>query len=454
MRFRKKLAFLYIVIIMMPPLIFGLSTASINNRIITTLKTEFLGGNEFFENQTEHRFINDYKKTLNESITLATDTEYLQLIFNNYRDLSEITITDNDVLIYQNSKVIQTKRVMLSDSLTFETDAHYIEAHIVYPEFTAPERIFRKIFFERAIISLVFYLLLHSIFILVVTKRTLTDSKKLTDIANNIGQGNYDFEFDTSRKDEIGDVYKAFDNMRNSLLTYENNRKELITNISHDLKTPIATIKGYVTGINDGLASTPEKMDKYLNIIYNNTMHLDELINDLFLYSKLDVDQLNFDFKPLHFDKYIDYYIDELKLDLEEKNIDVKWEIPSIDDCIILGDGFRLKRVLNNIVSNAQKHFNKTNNILSFNLTKENNKLLLCITDNGKGIPPEHIDQIFDRFYRADASRNTSTGSSGLGLAIVKQIVEKHSGSLSVVSRLNHYTKITIALPLLGENHG
>jgi len=453
MSYKKKLVILYVFIIVTPLLIFGLTTASMNKRVITTLNNEVIGDHETIGNQTSHRLIREYKKALEQSPNLVKNLDFLELLFNRYKDLTRLQVIDDDQIVYDNKRSIDSDKLILNETFVFSTEQSEIQVLIEYLEFIPPEKLFRDIFVERIMISLIIYLILHGIFIYWVIKSTLPDTKQLTDIANNISHGHYDFEFDTSRKDEIGDVYKAFDNMKISLQTYENNRKELITNISHDLKTPIATIKGYVTGINDGLASTPEKLNKYLNIIYNNTMHLDELINDLFLYSKLDVNQIDFDFKPIHFDKYIDYYIDELKLDLEEKNIGVKWQMPNLKNTIILGDGFRLKRILNNIVSNSQKHFNKTNNILSFKLSEDEKGLVLEITDNGKGISEEVLNQIFDRFYRADASRNTNMGSSGLGLAIVKQIVEKHNGSISAISKYNYYTKVSIHLPLLGENH-
>jgi len=453
MSYKKKLIILYVFIIVTPLLIFGLTTASMNKRVITTLNNEVIGNHDVIGNQSSHRLIREYKKALEQSPNLVVNLDFLELLFNRYKDLTRLKVTEDNQIIYDNNRSIDSDKLILNEIFDFSTEHSDIQIIVEYLEFIPPEKLFKDIFVERILISLLVYLILHGVFIYWVIKSTLPDTKQLTEIANNISHGHYDFEFDTSRKDEIGDVYKAFDNMKISLQTYENNRKELITNISHDLKTPIATIKGYVTGINDGLASTPEKLNRYLNIIYNNTMHLDELINDLFLYSKLDVNQVDFDFKPIHFDKYIDYYIDELKLDLEEKNIGIKWQMPTLKNTIILGDGFRLKRILNNIVSNSQKHFNKTNNILSFKLSEDEKGLVLEITDNGKGISEEVLNQIFDRFYRADASRNTNMGSSGLGLAIVKQIVEKHNGSISAISKYNHYTKVSIHLPLLGENH-
>ncbi len=449
MSYRKKLIALYSVIIIIPMLVFGLSALSMNRGVMSEVKDRF----RFFEgsdNSSNHRYIRDYKISIAEYPGLALNKDYNDLLFDVYPDLVDSTITLDNKIIYQHSVVSEDNTEIFQQTHEVETDLGLITISFKYHQGDISDSIFKKIFVDRLLISFIVYLLLHAVFLYVLFKNTLPDTIKLTEVANKISEGNYDFEVDVSRDDEIGDVYKAFDNMRESLKIYENNRKDLITNISHDLKTPIATIKGYVTGINDGLASTPEKLDKYLNIIYNNTIHLDELINDLFLYSKLDVDQADFDFKPLHFDKFIDYYIDELKLDLEEKNIVVNWKMPDLNQNTILADGFRLKQVLNNIVSNAQKYFDKDTKVITFNLHHTNQNLVLDISDNGKGINEEQLNHIFERFYRGDASRNTNMGSSGLGLAIVKQILDKHNGTISASSHVGESTTITITLPLEG----
>lgn len=455
MSYKKKLVLMYVFVIVIPLLIFGISAFSINNKIVSIAKRQFPNTEEYVSNHN-HRYFRDYSITIGEYPDLALNTDYNDLLFYRYADLLDLTITLDNQIIYQNSNdygIIEDIETTYQEH-HLETPNGQITIAFSHIKKVTPELMFRKVFLERILISLMVYFILHFLFLYIMLKSFLPDTKRLTAVANHISEGHYNFEVDVSRNDEIGEVYKAFDNMRKSLQLYENNRKELITNISHDLKTPIATIKGYVNGIKDGLASTPEKKEKYLSIIYNNTVHLDNLINDLFLYSKLDIDKIDFDFKPLNLDKYIDYYIDELKLDLEEKGIDIIWELPKTSSAQILGDGFRLRQALDNLVSNAVKHLDKSNKQILFSVTSDENTATLKIKDNGKGIKQEHLNHIFERFYRSDASRNTHSGSSGLGLAIVKQIIEKHNGQIKATSTYGECTTIEIILPLKGEHHG
>jgi len=452
MSYKKKLIAIYMFVVLIPLFIFGASVASINTKVVSIAKNQF-PSSYLMDNDLIHRYLRDYEITIGQYPDLADNNDYLDLLFNRYNDLMDIKIFLDDNLIYENNRTPKFENIPIEHSTIIETDNGTYALHLTYAKRVAPESMFRPVFLERALTSIVIYILLHFIFMYVLIKRALPDTQKLTDVANNISQGNYDFEVDVSRSDEIGEVYKAFDNMRESLQIYENNRKELITNISHDLKTPIATIKGYVTGIKDGLASSPEKQEKYLNIIYNNTLHLDNLINDLFLFSKLDVNQVEFNFKPLNLNKFVDYYVDELNLDLEEQGIQVHWLMPDIQKKIN-ADGFRLRQVLENLVNNSVKHFDKAEKHLYFNLIETPDTLRLKISDNGKGIKEEHLDHIFNRFYRVDASRNTTSGSSGLGLAIVKQMIEKHNGFIEVESVYGQSTSITLVFPIEGEKHG
>lgn len=454
MSYKKRIVLLYFLAVLIPLLVFGLTVKSMNNKVISVFNSEFPDTEFNLKNNSIHRYVREYETTISDYPSLAKSSEYNDLLFGKYQDIKFVEVLIDQEVVYSNSKEEANSEDLIDSSFDFETEIGIINLSIKHPEVFSTEALFKRIFMERTILSLIVYISLHVLFLLIIMKKTIPDTKRLTDIADSISKGNYDIELDIKRRDEIGDMYRAFDNMKVSLETYENNRKELIANISHDLKTPIATINGYVTGIQDGLASSPEKLDKYLNIIVNNTKHIDGLINDLFLYSKLDVDQAEFNFKPVHFDKFIDYYIDELKLDLEEQNINIEWTMPELKNSIVMTDGFRMRQVANNIINNAVKHMDKEIKLLKFHVSCTKNYLTFKIEDNGRGIPEEQLVHIFERFYRGDASRNTIMGSSGLGLAIVKQIVEKHNGTIYAESILGQSTTVTICLPLEGDIDG
>lgn len=290
---------------------------------------------------------------------------------------------------------------------------------------------------------------------LVVSKSIINPLETLKAAALEIKNGNLDFEIKSISKDEIGEVCSAFEDARHRLkesdelkLQYENNRKELIANISHDLKTPITAIKGYVEGIKDGVADTPEKLDRYVNTIYNKTVYLDKLIDELFIFSKLDLNKMSFNFEEIDMEKYLMDCSEELQFDLEEQGISLKYtESRKMDSPLIVqGDREKLKRVIMNIVGNSIKYMDKDYGIIEILLKDKGNTAEIEIKDNGRGIPEENISMIFNKFYRAEPSRNTLTGGSGLGLAISKLIIEEHGGRIWAESKLNTSTSIHFTL--------
>jgi signal transduction histidine kinase len=274
-----------------------------------------------------------------------------------------------------------------------------------------------------------------------------------------IKQGNLEFAVKSPSRDEIGEVCGAFEEMRLKLrdsigqqLQVEENRKELISNISHDLKTPITSIKGYVEGILDGVADSPEKMDKYIRTIYAKAVDMDRLIDDLFLFSKLDLKSLPFNFERTDIIKFFRDCSDELRLDFESRGVDFSLET-ELQSVFVAVDREKLKRVIMNILDNSVKYMDKGDGKICIRLTDTGESVRIAISDNGRGIGAEELPRIFDRFYRADPSRNTSTGGSGLGLAIAKQIVEGHGGTIRAESEPGRGTSMFIMLRKL-ENIG
>lgn len=270
--------------------------------------------------------------------------------------------------------------------------------------------------------------------------------------AYEIKEGNLDFQIKDDSKDEIGELNRAFEEMRARLkhsldkqIQYENNRKELISNISHDLKTPITSIKGYIEGIRDGVADTPEKMEKYINTIYNKAVDIDRLIDELFLYSKLDLNRLPLNLTPISLGKYLEDIIEELRFDLEKQQLLIDYIHPE-ESVEVMADGKQLKRVMVNIIENAVKYMDKPNGRVMVRLDVEGDEVIVAVKDNGMGIPEDALPFIFDRFYRTDPSRNKQTGGSGLGLAIAKRIIEEHGGQMKAESVLGEGTTIYFTL--------
>ena len=266
--------------------------------------------------------------------------------------------------------------------------------------------------------------------------------KKLQVAAQNIKDGNLDFTVDVETNDEIGELCRNFEEMRQRLkdnaeekLSGERENKALISNIAHDLKTPITAVKGYAEGLIDGVADTPEKRDKYIRTIYNKANEMDTLINELTLYAKIDTNRIPYNFAKLNVAEYFNDCIEEIGLDLEAKNIGLAYFNYADEDVQIIADPEQLKRVVNNIVGNSVKYLDKQKGFINIRIKDVGDFIQVEIEDNGRGIAARDLPYIFDRFYRADASRNSATGGSGIGLSIVKKIIEDHGGKIWATSK-------------------
>ena len=266
---------------------------------------------------------------------------------------------------------------------------------------------------------------------------------KLKKATQNIKEGNLDFVLDVEGKDEFSELCQDFEEMRRRLKesTEEKNliekeNRELISNISHDLKTPITAVKGYVEGIMDGVADTPEKMDRYVRTIYNKTNEMDHLINELTFYSKIDTNRIPYTFNKLNVEDYFEDCSEEVGLELETRGIELVYANYVEKDVMVIADGEQIRRVIHNIISNAIKYMDKPKGIIQIRIKDVGDFIQIEIEDNGKGIGPKDLPYIFDRFYRTDVSRNSSKGGSGIGLSIVKKILEDHGGKVWATSRL------------------
>ena len=266
---------------------------------------------------------------------------------------------------------------------------------------------------------------------------------KLKKATQNIKEGNLDFVLDVEGNDEFSELCQDFEEMRRRLKesTEEKNliekeNKELISNISHDLKTPITAVKGYIEGIMDGVADTPEKMDRYVRTIYNKTNEMDHLINELTFYSKIDTNRIPYTFSKLNVEDYFADCAEEVGLELETQGIELVYANYVEKDVMVIADGEQIRRVIHNIISNATKYMDKPKGIIQIRIKDVGDFIQIEIEDNGKGIGPKDLPYIFDRFYRTDVSRNSSKGGSGIGLSIVKKILEDHGGKVWATSRL------------------
>jgi len=249
--------------------------------------------------------------------------------------------------------------------------------------------------------------------------------------------------------DEFKDVTTSFEEMRTRLLDTlnkqiksEENRKELLSNISHDLKTPITTIKGYVEGINDGIAGSPEKLQKYLDTIHKKSILMDQMIDSLFLYSKLDLNRVQFNFREINLSSFLKDICDDMQFNHPE--VEIRYDPPH--QTLVIADVIHLHRVVSNLIDNAIKYRSEARPLIQISVLQEKLSASVKISDNGRGIASEDLIHIFDRFYRADRARSSEIEGSGLGLAISKQIIESHGGIIKAQPSPSGGTEIIFSL--------
>ena len=284
-------------------------------------------------------------------------------------------------------------------------------------------------------------------------KRILVPLDKMRIATKKIADGNFDYELDEKDFVEIPFLYNDFEKMRIKLkeneeekILSENAARELVSNISHDLKTPLTAIRGYVEGILDGVASSPQKVRDYLTTIYNKTNDMTKLIDELLYYSRVSGNELSYNFEKTNVKEFFDDYVKDLYLELDTIRINFSYSANVDADTMIDIDREQIKRALNNIVANAVKYMDKEDPEIHFRVKETMDAINIRISDNGRGIDEKDLPHIFERFYRSDASRNTKLGGSGIGLSIVKKVIENHEGSVVAMSKSGVGTDIDIVL--------
>lgn len=309
------------------------------------------------------------------------------------------------------------------------------------PGMSAPPEVTRLI--TGMILAIVGVLVVSTACIAIWTyKGFVAPIRRLREATKQIRAGNLDFVLDTEGKDEIGELCEDFELMRRQLkqnaedkIAHDAESGMLISNICHDLKTPITSIQGYVEGLLDGVANTPEKQEKYIRTIHNKANELNHLINELTLYSKLDTNRVPYNFQKLLMAPFFADYVEEEKFDLEAQNIELNYYNYVEENCSIIIDPEQISRVMGNIIGNAVKYMDKPHKVINIRIKDVGDFVQVEIEDNGKGIAQKDLPHIFERFYRADASRNETKGN-GIGLSIVRKILDDHGGKIWATSKV------------------
>lgn len=471
MKFRTRLQITFATIIILPLVLTALAFLGIGGYLlypkerlgITEIDYSMLSGNIQSYGKIAEELYQQMSREIEQEPEKAADIAYLEEINNEIaKKFSYIIVRKDGQMYYAGDETAEIifERLPSYGNSRSEADKIYY--------FNDVQRLVKQIDFRfaddtegslfivthiRNIISktLLVDMLIAIIVILVFTSILLTrwihrgvfiPVNELNFAMQNIAEGNLEYRLLEDNKGEIGELYRNYEEMRLRLkesteenFQQEKQNRELVSNISHDLKTPITAIKGYVEGIMDGVADTPEKMDKYIKTIYNKANDMDRLINELTIYSGINSNRIPYNFHRINVTDYFNDCIEEVGLDLESKNIELNYSNLASTDTFVIADPEQMKRVINNIIGNSVKYLDKAHGVIDIRILDELDSIRVEIEDNGKGIAAKDLPNIFERFYRTDSSRNSSQGGSGIGLSIVKKIVEDHGGYIWATSK-------------------
>lgn len=427
---------------------------------------------ELYLDEKEAARLNEKTQTNNTNVLVKVGSEYIfvgvddltdalrnQLEYNdsesNINTIEEKeTEGDGDNSVKVQEYLMTQPTMYLCNQISYVCGGKNVEIYMLtyYGNYMAR---FRGTIIGYTIMMVLIMVLLSGIVAVMVYRQFVNPLVKLKEAAERMGAGNLDDTVEVvggNRKDEIGELCDSFENMRQRMsefvkekMTYEEENRQLISNISHDLRTPITTIKGYVEGLMDGVADTPERQERYLKMIYSKANEMDSLINELSLYTNINNNAIPYEFHRVSVKDYFNDCMEEVHATLMSKNMTLTYRNYCDDDVLVIVDPDQLKRVVNNIVTNSIKYTDKEYGQVDISIYDNDAEVKIAISDNGRGIDTESLPHIFDRMYRADSARQ-SRGGSGLGLAICKKIVEEHGGNIYATSQLGKGTTIVFTL--------
>lgn len=271
-----------------------------------------------------------------------------------------------------------------------------------------------------------------------ISRSVLVPLQKLSHGTKEIKNGNLDTEIDYRKPDEFGEVCRDFDEMREYLrnsvqqrLKDEQRKKDLIIGISHDLRTPLTSISGYLDGLMDGIANTPEKRQRYLKAIQTRAKDLSRLVDSLSEYNRLDSSSFHYHLEPDDLKAFIRRYLASYEEEARQNQVEYQL-ISEEGEFPVLLDKVEMKRILDNLFTNTIRYRGQphSNVVISLKHIEHGTVVEFLFHDDGPGVPEESLDRIFESFYRVDGARQNSGEGSGIGLAVVKEIVSGHKGKV------------------------
>ena len=302
-------------------------------------------------------------------------------------------------------------------------------------------------------IALVLFVVLNSYLLSrFIVRKIISPLRQLQEGAEEIQKGNLDVQLHHVGHDEFTPSLRAFNMMsrklKESLLQREadeEQRKELMASISHDIRTPLTSIKAYVEGLLDHVANTPEKQERYLKVIQKKADVLERLIEQQLLLAKMDVGEKALPLEPLPIGGLVEEFIEDNRLNWTKRGAHFQLDINT--HVMSVGSSLLLERVIENLVTNSIKYKSEPDVTIHVTVKAEGDQTILSVSDNGPGVPEEALHRLQDAFYRTDKARSKTDNGSGLGLTIVRRAVALMQGRMEIRNREPHGLVVTIVLP-------
>ena len=363
---------------------------------------------------------------LDKSITIEDETyiiknspeKFIELIKKGspYSLILNSQLTNTEMLLY--GKQIKTN--LANYYLILNTPLEPVESYI---DFIMNQYLYLAIIVMLIALVVAFFL----------ARRISKPIVQMKNEANKLAMGDYDAKFETNSFSEINDLASTLDDATQKLSKVNDLRKDLVANVSHDIKTPLTMIKAYAEMIKDISGEDPIKRNEHLDVIIQETEYLDKLVSDMSELSKLQSGIIELNLDNFDLKKCVDNVVLLLSNAIKEKNINL---VLDLDDCFVYADEIKISQVIYNYLSNALK-YSDDNTKITVRLRNDEDKIRLEVIDQGSGIPQESLPYIWDRYYKIDKNFNRSVSSTGLGLAIAKAILEAHKAKYGVESKLD-----------------
>ncbi|MCI5679576.1 MAG: HAMP domain-containing histidine kinase [Bacteroidales bacterium] len=304
--------------------------------------------------------------------------------------------------------------------------------------------------YQMSVVSLFFVSLLGLIVSYLTAKYVALPLMQMNRAAKVIANGNFEERVIVNSNDELGELAESFNHMAESLQAHEKVQKDFIANVSHDLRSPLTSMQGFLTAMLDGTVP-PEKQEKYMKIVLEETQRLSRMTQSIVELSRAQSSAILLDESDFDINDLIRMNIEMLEPQLTEKNVHIH-AIYAEEKTLVHGDMDKISRVLQNLLGNAAK-FSPENGIIEVETTlKEKKKVLISVKDEGPGINAEDQKYVFDRFYKTDTTRNKDKTGSGIGLAIVREFLQAHGETIAVKSEEGKGATFAFSLKLAEED--